>query len=205
MAAQAARLAAERAIQAGKASALDRQIASIRNDAGEAERAAKAADERAAALAAQAETLRGAIAAIDAAHARARGTHATMLTPVAGPVLRTWGSPAEDGPATGITFGSAPGAFVSSPCAGRVAFAAPFRSYGRLLIIECAGGDDVVLAGLERLDAPLGRAVRAGEPVGRMPDYDPGKTRGRPGLYMELRSAGLGQPQDPVPFLKAHG
>ncbi len=237
--AQAERLAAERAAQASAAAALDRQIATNRTDVTQAERKAMEADEQAAALAAQAETLRGVIAAMEAAHARALEAaradarlaqkrhqkasaeaaaatlaalarpqtagpgRATMLTPVAGPVLRAWGSPGVDGPATGVTFGAAPGAFVSSPCAGRVAFAAPFRSYGRLLIIECTGGGDVVLAGLERLDAPVGRHVGAGEPVGRMPDYDPGKTRDRPGLYMELRGAGLGQPQDPVPFLKA--
>ncbi len=118
---------------------------------------------------------------------------------VAGRVVRGWGAPAEDGPATGITFGTAPGAFVSSPCTGRIGFAGPFRSYGRLIILECGGGFDFVLAGLDRLDAAIGTQVRAGEPVGRMPDFDPAKSADRPGLYVELRRGG--QPVDPMPFL----
>jgi septal ring factor EnvC (AmiA/AmiB activator) len=119
-----------------------------------------------------------------------------LVRPVAGPVLQAFGAAAEDGPATGLTFATAQGAFVSSPCAGRVAFAAPFRSYGRLLILECGGGYDFVLAGLGRIDVSAGGAVRPGEPVGRMPE-----TPARPKLYVELRSAG--QPIDPAPFLNA--
>ncbi len=128
---------------------------------------------------------------------------ARLAAPVAGPILRPWGSATEDGPATGVTFGTAPGAFVSSPCTGRVGFAAPFRGYGRLMIIACGGGYDVVLAGLASLNAPVGRSVRAGEPVGRMPDFTLAKASDRPGLYMELRSSGA--PKDPTPFLYAHG
>ncbi len=242
---KAASLARQRASQTTEAAALDRQLATAESDIGDAERAVQAAAEQAAALAAQAATLRGAIAAMDAAHARAAARaeaeasalrrhrtsdapaaearaealakpagpglerpgaggagHARMVTPVAGPVLRAWGSPAEDGPATGMMFGTAPGAFVSSPCTGQIAFAAPFRSYGKLLIIACGGGYDVVLAGLGRLEASVGRPVRAGEPVGRMDDGDSTKTAARPGLYMELRSSGV--PQDPAPFLNGH-
>ncbi len=235
----------QHARQIVEAAALDRQIAVVGNDVGDAERAVQAAAVQAAALAAQAATLRGAIAAMDAAReqaaeraqaeadrlrrhqqadapaaeARAEALakpagpglaaagheangHARMVTPVAGPVLRAWGSPAEDGPATGVTFGTAPGAFVASPCTGHVEFAAPFRSYGKLLIIACGGGYDIVLAGLGRLEVAVGRPVRAGEPVGRMDDGDPVNSPARPGLYMELRSSGV--PQDPAPFLDGH-
>jgi septal ring factor EnvC (AmiA/AmiB activator) len=41
--------------------------------------------------------------------------------------------------------------------------------------------------------------VRAGEPVGRMPDYDPAGKAAKPGLYVELRRGG--QPVDPMPYL----
>ncbi len=122
---------------------------------------------------------------------------------VAGQVARAWGAPAEDGPAIGVTFSTAPAAFVASPCTGRVGFSGPFRSYGRLIILECGAGYDFVLAGLDRLDAAVGTRVRAGEPVGRMPDYDPGKAGDRPGLYVELRRGG--QPVDPMPFLSRKG
>jgi septal ring factor EnvC (AmiA/AmiB activator) len=246
MEAQATSLAAERARQAAAAAALDRDIARAKFGLSEAERAAQAADEQAAALAARANSLREAIAAIDASRAgssaraeaearlqgRLRGPaadaakaraaaltrpfgpgieapgqalpgQARLESPVAGPILRPWGTPTEDGPATGVTFGTAPGAFVSSPCTGRVGFAAPFRGYDRLMIIECGGGYDVVLAGLASLAASVGRSVRAGEPVGRMPDFNVAKTTERPGLYMELRSSGA--PKDPAPFLDARG
>jgi len=128
---------------------------------------------------------------------------APLVTPVAGRIVRAWGAPAEDGPATGVTFSTAPAAFVSSPCTGRVGFAAPFRSYGRLIIVECGGGYDFVLAGMDRLDAVVGAQVQAGEPVGRMADFDPAESADRPGLYVELRRGGSAV--DPMPYLKRKG
>ena len=120
---------------------------------------------------------------------------------VAGRITRGWGSASEDGPAVGLTYSATPGAFVVAPCAGHVAFAAPFRSYGRLMIIECGAGYDFVLAGMDRLDAPVGRAIRAGEPVGRMAGVRPGgaPAQNTPLLYVELRKNG--QPMDPLPYL----
>jgi len=56
-------------------------------------------------------------------------------------------------------------------CGGRVVFAAPFRSYGLLLIVDCGGGYHVVMAGFQKLDAAVGQLVRAGEPVGSMPTF----------------------------------
>jgi septal ring factor EnvC (AmiA/AmiB activator) len=124
---------------------------------------------------------------------------APKATLVAGRIVRWYGAPSDDGPATGITYSVAPGAFVSSPCTGRVAFAAPFRSYGRLMIIECGGGYDFVMSGLARLDAAVGRPLRAGEPIGRMADYDPSRTADKPSLYVELRKNG--QAINPLPYL----
>ena len=88
-----------------------------------------------------------------------------------------------------------------APCGGRVAFAGPFRSFGKLVILECGGGVHAVLSGLERLDADVGEAVRAGEPVGVMPGWDPGVSGTRPPLYLELRRDG--RPMNPAPFLQA--
>ena len=225
-------LAAERAAQAARAAELDRVIAQARGQVTQAEAEGRAAAEQVAEAAAQARTLHEAIAAMDAAQAKAvaqaardaadaarrhrpvaaLAAHARqaalarpagpalaqqagqLVTPVAGAVLRAFGAPAEDGPATGITYAAAPGAYVSAPCAGRVAFAAPFRSYGQLLIVECGGGYDIVLAGLGSLAARPGHATRPGEPLGRMPDG------GKASLYVELRAQG--RPVDPAPFLK---
>jgi len=84
---------------------------------------------------------------------------------------------------------------VRAPCAGRVLFAAPFRSYGKLLILDCGGGYDAVLAGLAQLDAAVGQQVRAGDLLGALG----GAGRGAPRLYVELRHQGVAV--DPGPWL----
>ena len=228
-AARAAALAQIRAVQSAREAALDHVVILARDQVTQAEAQGREAAEAVAKAAAQAATLREAIAAMDAKAAReaaaagraasaadkrreagaaqaARARQAAvtrpggaavsgMAAPVSGTVLRGFGAPAEDGPATGMTYQAASGAFVTAPCQGRVGFAAPFRSYGRLIILECAGGLDVVLAGLASIAANPGHAVRQGEPLGRLQDV-PGAR-----LYVELRQAG--RPVDPAPFLKA--
>jgi septal ring factor EnvC (AmiA/AmiB activator) len=207
VASQAA-LAASRLKQMQAEASLDHQLAQTRAIETLAGKQEAEAAQAAAAQAAQAASLRDAIAAMDLAERqqakaatgkRASGPGLALAAghaPVAGVVLRGWGAAAEDGPATGITFAATSGAVVTAPCTGRVAFAAPFRSYGRLMIVECGRGYDFVLAGLDRLDAPVGHAVRRGEAVGRMP-----LGAGKPGLYLELRLDG--RPVDPAPFLNA--
>jgi septal ring factor EnvC (AmiA/AmiB activator) len=113
---------------------------------------------------------------------------------VVGEVVRGFASPGEGGPARGVTLAAAPGARVVAPCAGLVAFAAPFRSYGRLVILECAPGQHLVLGGMERLDVQPGQRLRAGEPLGVL------ATAARPTLYVELRQRG--EPVDPRPVLR---
>ncbi len=204
-----AALAAARARQTQAQSALDRDLSRTRATETAAEAQEEEAARQQAALAAQAATLRDAIGAMDAAE-RARQKTAQKTAPsgpglrlaagrapVAGAILRRYGAQAEDGPATGMTFAAAPGAVVTSPCSGKVAFAAPFRSYGRLMIVECGRGYDFVLAGLDRLDAPVGHTIRRGDPIGQMPAGDAKS----PGLYLELRLNG--RPVDPAPFLNA--
>nr|ATZ76314.1 septal ring factor EnvC [uncultured Alphaproteobacteria bacterium] len=165
-------------------------------------------DERAAAARARAEAARAARhhqpAAAAAATARAvalsrpagpglaAGSHLTP--PVAGRLLHPFGAPTDAGPAEGASFQPLPGARVVAPCGGVVAFAAPFRSYGQLLILDCGGGYHVVLAGLGRLDVGVGGRLAAGEPVGIMPG-------GSASLYVELRHDG--RAIDPAPWLLA--
>lgn len=124
------------------------------------------------------------------------------VLPVAGPVVRRWGERTEAGPANGMAFRAPPKGRVVAPCAGRVAFAGPFRSYGVLIILDCGGGYNFVLAGLDRLDTDSGAAVRPGEPLGVMPDWDPAGAGSPPALYVELRQDG--RPVDPAPFLRSH-
>jgi septal ring factor EnvC (AmiA/AmiB activator) len=175
--------------------------------------ARRAAEARARAAAARAERLRHQ-ADLESARAReaslerpagpgleaARGS---IAGPVVGRVVRGFGDPGDGGPANGMSYAAAPAARVVAPCAGRSLFAGPFRSFGLLLILDCGGGYDFVLAGLQRLDVTVGQPVQAGEPVGVMPNWDPQSSNPRPVLYVELRRDG--QPVDPAPWLKAKG
>ena len=122
-----------------------------------------------------------------------------LTAPVTGQVVRHFGDPTDAGAATGITYQAAPAARVVAPCAGRVVYAGPFRSYGKLLILDCGRGYHVVLSGFDRLDAQVGQSVGAGGPVGVMPGWDPRATAARPALSVELRHAG--EPINPLPFL----
>lgn len=118
--------------------------------------------------------------------------------PVAGRIATNYGEAAPGGPHRGLTFAAVAGARVVSPCSGRVAFAAPFRSYGLLLIVDCGGGYHFVLAGLDRLDVTAGRRLLAGEPVGVLGSGGAGAS-----LYVELRRGG--QAVDPRPWFAARG
>ncbi len=158
----------------------------------------KHAGEAAAARQRQAALERQAGAGTMAAIAQPRGQ---LTAPVAGKIIRSWGEPTEGGPATGISYHAPPSARVVAPCGGRVVFAATFRSYGLLLIVDCGGGYHAVLAGFDRLDAKVGQQVAAGEPVGVMPAWEPGASGNRPALYVELRHDG--QPINPAPWLRA--
>ena len=123
------------------------------------------------------------------------------LVPVAGPLVRRWGETTDAGPARGMAFRAPPNGRVVSPCTGRVAFAGPFRSFGVLVILDCGGKYHFVLAGLERLDVEAGAAVRPGDPLGTMPDWNPTVPGRRPVLYLELRRDG--DPVDPAPYLRS--
>jgi septal ring factor EnvC (AmiA/AmiB activator) len=119
--------------------------------------------------------------------------------PVAGRVTTSWGEASPGGPHRGLTYSAVPGARVVSPCGGRAVYAAPFRSFGLLLIVDCGGGYHFVLAGLDRLDASAGQRLLAGEPVGVLG----GGGGSAASLYVELRRNG--QPVDPRPWFAARG
>ena len=175
------------------------EAARAQEEAARAERQ-KRADEAAAAHQRQAALARPTGAGTIASAAQ---PHGQLTTPVAGTVFRSWGDPTDGGPATGISYHAPPAARVVSLCSGRVDFAAPFRSYGLLLIIDCGGGYHAVLAGFQKLDVKVGQPVAAGEPVGTMPNWQPGAGGDKPALYVELRHDG--QPVNPAPWLSASG
>lgn len=134
--------------------------------------------------------------------AEARGT---LARPVSGPVVTEFGSPdGSGGTMRGSAISTRPRAIVTVPADGTVVFAGPFRSYGRLLIINAGGGYYLLLAGMERIDVEIGQFVIAGEPVGLMGEVAaPAAALGvveaaGPVLYVELRKDG--GPIDPGPW-----
>ncbi len=134
--------------------------------------------------------------------AEARGL---LPRPVAGVTIRSFGDPdGVGGTARGISISTRPGAVVTSPADGWVVFAGPFRSFGRLLIINAGDGYYLLLAGMDRISVDVGQFVLAGEPVATM--GGPASSAAavgaveseRPVLYIEFRKDGGSV--DPAPW-----
>jgi len=124
--------------------------------------------------------------------------------PVNGVRTREFGtSDSLGGTDKGISMATRPAAQVTSPCDGWVVYAAPYRSYGQLLILNAGGGYHVLLAGMDRISVDLGQFVLTGEPLGVMGSGDDtssslGTSASQPVLYIEFRKDGL--PVDPSPW-----
>jgi septal ring factor EnvC (AmiA/AmiB activator) len=110
-----------------------------------------------------------------------------MYAPVAGVIRTAFGATDDLGaPSKGITYNARSGARVSTPLAGKVRFAGPFKKYKHILIIEHAGGYHSLIAGLGQVDTIVGASLAAGEPVGSAADT---QTDEHP-VYYELRHNG---------------
>jgi septal ring factor EnvC (AmiA/AmiB activator) len=187
---------------AEQAATLKDLIARAENEAG----AAKNADQAAAAdVAAKAAAARGADPARLKPAVAFGDAKGTIALPVAGAIAKTFGaSDVAGGVEKGVSITTPPGATVSSPVDGSVAFSGRYRSYGELLIINAGGGYYITLAGMDRINVSAGQFVLAGEPVAVMGD---GSTRtaaaaaigaSQPVLYIELRKDGAAI--DPGPW-----
>jgi murein hydrolase activator len=126
--------------------------------------------------------------------------------PVNGARVKEYGAPDRlGGTEKGITISARIGAQVTAPCDGWVVYAAPFRNYGQVLILNAGGGYHVVLAGMERIAVDVGQFVLTGEPVAIM-GVAPGTNSQTPAvagadksaLYVEFRKDGV--PIDPAPW-----
>lgn len=109
--------------------------------------------------------------------------------PVAGRLVRQFGDQTMAGPALGDTFATAPAAMVSASCAGRVAFARRFQSYGKLMILSCSDGNDFVIAGVHRFIVHVGQKIVPGQPIAAMAAHG-NEGANAPKLYVELRHDG---------------
>jgi septal ring factor EnvC (AmiA/AmiB activator) len=118
---------------------------------------------------------------------------APYLLPVAGRTVTGFGVAGDSGTSSGLTLAPRPGAQVVAPGAGRVAFAAPYRGYGRIVIIEHDGGWTSLVTGLARVDVRVGDRLVGGAPLGVA-------GQGRPTITLELRRDN--DPVNPLLYLR---
>lgn len=113
--------------------------------------------------------------------------------PVDGRVVAGFGAQLEGGVRTaGLVLAPRQGAVAVAPASGRVAYAGPYRGYGRIVILEHGEGWTSLLTGLARVDVAVGEQLASGSPVGTAPARNP-----RIGL--ELRRQG--EPVNPLRFI----
>jgi len=113
--------------------------------------------------------------------------------PVVGRVVTGLGEVSAAGVrARGLTIVTQPGAQVVAPGGGHVLYAAPYRGFGSIVIIDHGSGWVTLVTGLARLSVAVGDEVDQGSPIGRAgPD--------RPRVTVELRRNG--QPIDITPLV----
>ena len=110
------------------------------------------------------------------------------ILPVDGRLVTGTGEISEAGVhARGLTFQTAGNSEVVAPRAGRILYAGPFRSYGRIVIIDHGGGWTSLITNLAAIDVAVGQTVAMGTPLGRTP-------RGSAQVSVELRRNGQAVP-----------
>ncbi len=173
---------------------MEAEIAGAQRAAEEARKAAEAQEREAKERFAQAAFRDPARLAPKIPFSEAKGL---LPRPVSGEVTQSFGADDGYGGTTrGISITTRPKAAVVSPADGWVAFAGPFRSYGRLLIINAGAGYYILLAGMDQINVDVGQFVLAGEPVATMGDTPLMSLTGsaieknNPVLYVEFRKDG---------------
>ncbi|MAY20611.1 MAG: metalloendopeptidase [Erythrobacteraceae bacterium] len=118
---------------------------------------------------------------------------ARFQLPVQGRTVAGFGELRDSGlRSTGLSLAPQPNAQVVAPSSGRIAFAGPYRGFGRIVIIEHPGGWTSLVTGLARVNAEVGDEVIVGAPLGVAGD------KGEP-LTIELRREG--EPVNPLNYL----
>jgi septal ring factor EnvC (AmiA/AmiB activator) len=123
---------------------------------------------------------------------------------VNGTRIRDFGAPDRlGGTEKGLSIATRPAAQVTAPCDGWVVYAAAFRNYGQVLILNAGGGYHVVLAGMDRISVNVGQFVLTGEPVavmggGLQMAGTLASGSNKAVLYVEFRKGGT--PFDPSPW-----
>ena len=89
--------------------------------------------------------------------------------------------------AKGAQLLSRPGATVYAPFEGKIVYAAPYRSFGNLVVIEHEGQGATLVAGLHSFAISVGDWVRQGAPLGLMATKAVTMPSQAPRLYFEFR------------------
>lgn len=107
--------------------------------------------------------------------------------PASGVITTSYGFKDEiDAKSEGIHIQTRSGAIVVAPMGGVIDYAGSFKGYGKIIIIKHEKNYHSLIAGLEKIDTAVGRAVTAGEPIGKTPK----KSNEEQDLYYELRYKG---------------
>lgn len=118
----------------------------------------------------------------------------TLSYPVEGIIAASFGE--DDGtgePLQGIALASAESAEVKAPIDGWVVYSGPFRSYGKMLIVNAGEGYHLVMSGMGNLNVSQGQFIVKGEPIGTMGSLKQQDNNtfalasDKPTLYIELR------------------
>jgi septal ring factor EnvC (AmiA/AmiB activator) len=116
-------------------------------------------------------------------------TASRYALPVAGRLITGTGEISDAGVhARGLTFATAEGTAVLAPRSGRIVYAAPFRGYGEVIVIDHGGGWTTTLTNLAALSVARGDHVSGRQAVGRSSKS----------LSVELRRGGRPVPITPL-------
>ena len=118
---------------------------------------------------------------------------AAYRLPVQGHLLTGFGEISSAGVrARGLTFAVAPRAQVVAPAPGRIAYAARFRGYGVVVIVDHGQGWTTAVTGLSAAQVRVGEAVEAGALIGTAPASDDAQ------VTVELRRRGRAVDMTPL-------
>ncbi len=118
--------------------------------------------------------LPGAPRALPVETGKAQNNRLAYRLPVSGRIVSGLGEVSGSGVrARGLTIATRPSAQVIAPNDGRIVYAGPYRSFGRIVIIDHGAGWTTLITSLATLDVAVGDTVLQGSPIGRAGTAEP--------------------------------
>lgn len=112
---------------------------------------------------------------VDLSHSENKGQQQKYYQlPVQGKIVTGFGEISDSGiKARGISLAPESGANIATPAAGKVVYAAPYRSFGLITIIDHGGGWFTLITGMSKLHKTKGEKVNQGDSIGEAPLENP--------------------------------